>query len=90
MREDPIEHVEVAIATPRGTWPTEGFFIAPAEQKVGWQLQHAARELHIDSTSGWIAKAGGREVDADASFEQNRLRGRVVIRYAPKKANRRR
>src|SRR5512135_2636771 len=57
---DPIRHVELAIETPSGTWPTEGFFMAPAWQHVERQLKHATRELQIDDTSGWEATAGGK------------------------------
>jgi hypothetical protein len=77
------------VATPKGTWPTEGFIVAPATQTVGRQLQRAVQELQIEDTSGWIAKADRKMVRVDQSFEQNRLRGRVVIRYAPARARKR-
>jgi hypothetical protein len=80
---DPIRHVEVAIETPSGTWPTEGFFIAPAWQHVERQLKHATRELNIDDTSGWEATTGGKKLNVRESFRRNRLEGRVVIRYGP-------
>jgi len=80
---DSIRHVELAVETPGGTWPTEGFFEAPAWQHVERQLEHAARELQIVDTSGWEATAGGRKLDIRASFKENRLEGRVIIRYGP-------
>ncbi len=80
---DPIRHVELAVETPGGTWPTEGFFEAPAWQHVERQLKHATRELQIADTSGWESRAEGRKLDVRASFRKNRLEGRVVIRYGP-------
>ena len=88
--DDPICHVEVAIETPSGTWPTEGFFSAPAWQHVERQLRHATRELQIDDTSGWEATAGGKKLDVRESFRKNRLEGRVVIRYGPGSKRKRR
>ncbi len=87
---DPIRHVEVAIETPGGTWPTEGFFIAPAWQHVERQLKHATHELQIDDTSGWEATAGGRRLKIRESFMRNQLEGRVVIRYGPRSGRKRR
>ncbi len=80
---DPIRHVELAIETPGGTWPTEGFFMAPAWQHVERQLKHATRELQIGDTSGWEATVEGRTLNVRESFMKNRLEGRVVIRYGP-------
>ncbi len=87
---DPIRHVEVAIETPGGTWPTEGFFVAPAWQHVERQLKHATHELQIDDTSGWEATAGGKRLNIRESFSRNRLEGRVVIRYGPGSRRKRR
>jgi hypothetical protein len=82
-QKDPTRHVELAVETPSGTWPTEGFFEAPAWQHVEHQLKHAVLELQIDDTSGWEATVAGRKLDIRASFKENRLEGRVVIRYGP-------
>jgi len=87
---DPIRHVELAIETPSGTWPTEGFFMAPAWQHVERQLKHATRELQIGDTSGWEATAGGRILNVRESFRKNQLEGRVVIRYGPGSTGKRR
>ncbi len=83
LGDDPLRHVEVAVRTPDGSWPTEGFFYAPARQQVIRQLKHAVQELQINDTSGWEATAGGRKLDVQASFIENGLNGRVVIRYGP-------
>ena len=82
--KDSIRHVELAVETPGGTWPTEGFFEAPAWQHVGRQLEHATHELQIGDTSGWIATAAGKELNIRESFMKNRLAGRVIIRYGPR------
>ncbi len=83
LADDPVRHVEVAVSTPNGSWPTEGYFYAPAHQQVAQQLKHAVRELQINDTSGWEASADGRKLDVHASFMTNRLKGRVVITYGP-------
>ncbi len=83
LGDDPVRHVEVAVSTPNGSWPTEGFFYAPARQEIAQQLKHAVRELQINDTSGWEASADGRKLDVHASFMANRLKGRVVITYGP-------
>jgi hypothetical protein len=83
LGDDSTRHVEVAVNTPNGSWPTEGFFYAPARQHVARQLRHAVLELGISDTSGWEASADGRRLDVQASFIENHLSGRVVIRYGP-------
>ena len=59
--EEGMEHVHVAVQTPRGTWPTEGFFEVPAEQNVEMQLQHALASLNIEDSTNWVAVAEGRQ-----------------------------
>jgi hypothetical protein len=87
---DQIRHVELAIETPGGTWPTEGFFMAPAWQQIEHQLKHATRELQIGDTAGWKATVEGRTLNVRESFIKNRLEGRVVIRYGPGSGRKRR
>jgi hypothetical protein len=78
-----LEHVEVVISTPKGTWPTEGFVKVPVAQKVALQLQHAAISLKIENTEGWLAIANGVKLDPTASYRMNGLTKRVFIRYQP-------
>jgi hypothetical protein len=78
-----LEHVEVAIHTPKGTWPTEGFILVPAAQRLGLQLQHAAASLNLTDADSWVATADGRELDPAASYHANGLTKRVFIRYQP-------
>jgi hypothetical protein len=53
--DDPIQHVKLAIRTPRGTWPTEGFM----EVQLRWGIGvFPARKvgtcrLRRDGSSGW-------------------------------------
>lgn len=81
--DDPVRHVEIAVETPHGTWPTEGFFLAPARQSIARQLKRAAGDLHLRDTERWQAIVEGKALDVGASFIANRLKGRVVIRYGP-------
>ena len=78
-----MEHVHVAIQTPRGTWPTEGFFEVPAEQNVELQLKHALTSLNIEHTANWVAVADGRLLDPDQSYRANNVLHQVVIVYGP-------
>jgi hypothetical protein len=81
-----IEHIEVAVRTPGGTWPTEGFFLVPAEQKIAMQLDHARKSLKLGNKEQWIATADGVLLDATGSYRENGLSGRVFIDYAPASA----
>jgi len=81
--DDAVRHVEIAVETPRGTWPTEGFFLAPARQSIARQLKRAASDLQLQDTEHWEAVIEGKTLDVGASFIANRLKGRVVIRYGP-------
>ena len=78
-----VEHVEVVVRTPNGTWPTEGFFEVPMEQKVALQLSHAATSLNIEDVKNWVASANGVKLDPDASYRENGLSGRAYIWYRP-------
>ncbi len=79
--DDSVEHFEVAVSTPRGTWPVEGFFEVPVEQELAQLLEHAASSLKIEDTDGWIAVADGRKLDPAISCRSNCLTKRVFIYY---------
>jgi hypothetical protein len=81
---DMAKHIEVSVSTPMGTWPTEGFFEVPVDQKVDLQLKHVASSLHIEDTEGWVAVVNGRELDPADSYRKNHLSERVSIYYGPK------
>ena len=82
--DDPIQHVQLAIRTPKGTWPTEGFMEVPARQGVREQLTRAVEALGIEAdTNGWEASSEGRSIDTRATLIANGLAGDVIIRYGP-------
>jgi hypothetical protein len=78
-----VEHVEVMIQTPKGTWPTEGFVKVPVVQRVALQLHHAATSLRIEDTESWVASADGVRINPFASYRENGLTKRAFIRYQP-------
>lgn len=78
-----MEHVHVAIQTPRGTWPTEGFFEVPAEQKVELMLSHAKASLNIEDTANWVAISNGKQLDPSQSYRTNDVLHQIVILYGP-------
>ena len=83
---DLMEHIEVSIQTPNGTWPTEGFFRVPVQQKIEQQLEHVRSSLQIENADNWIAVADNRELDPTTSYRKNGLVRRVSIYYGlPKK-----
>ena len=61
--QESIEHVEVSVRTPGGTWPTEGFFIVPAAQRIVLQLEHTAKSLKLENRQGWAASVDGKRLD---------------------------
>jgi len=82
--DDPIQHVQLAIRTPRGTWPTEGFMEVPAGSGVREQLTRAVEALGMkDDANGWEASSEGRSIDVRTTLMENRLAGEVIIRYGP-------
>ena len=81
--QEGMEHVHVAVQTPRGTWPTEGFFEVPAEQRVELQLDHAITSLSIENSANWVAVADGRQLDPKRSYRANRVLHHVIIAYGP-------
>ena len=82
-----VEHVEVVVRTPMGTWPTEGFFEVPAEQKISLLLEHAAVSLNIDDIKDWVAEAEGRRLNPESSYRANGLTERTIISYGLKKSS---
>jgi hypothetical protein len=78
------QHIDVAVVTTSGTWPEEGFESVPIHQPVKVQLQHAVKKLEITDTTGWIAKVGNRELNAEQNYLENNLSGKVEIDYGPR------
>jgi hypothetical protein len=78
---DVMEHIQVSIRTPDGTWPTEGFFAVPVHQKISQLLEHAKSSLRIESTEDWVAMAGEKTLDTTTSYRKNGLTKRVSIYY---------
>jgi hypothetical protein len=84
LGDDLLQHVKLAIRTPSGTWPTEGFMEVPARQNVREQITRAVEALGIEAdTNGWEASSEGRNVDTRTTFVENGLAGDVLIRYGP-------
>jgi len=77
-------HVQVAVITTSGSWPSEGYEKTPSNQKVKVVLKKAAHELKIVSTDNWVAKVNGKEINPELSFEENHLTGNVTIDYGPR------
>ena len=80
---DLAEHIEVSIQTPNGTWPTEGFFEVPVQQKIEQQLDHTRTSLKIENTDNWVAMADHKKLDPTTSYRRNGLARRVSIYYGP-------
>ena len=76
--------VQVSVVTTSGIYPKEGFEEVPAHQKVRVQLHKAAQHLKIADTTNWVAVVGNREINVEASYEENGLSGRVDIDYGPR------
>jgi hypothetical protein len=84
LGDDLLKHVELAIRTPMGTWPTEGFMEVPARREIRGQLTRAVETLGIEAdTNGWEASSEGRILDAGTTFVDSGLAGEVIIRYGP-------
>lgn len=79
--------VAVSISTTSGFYPEEGFDRVPVHQKVGVQLEKAAKKLGIKDTNNWIATVSGpggkRQIDPDKTYLENRLSGEVEIDWGP-------
>jgi len=78
------KHVEVAVVTTSGTYPTHGLESEPAQDRVQLVLDKAASALHLTGTSNWIAKVKGREIDANRTYVENDLQGKVDVDWGPR------
>jgi len=80
------EFVDVAVVTTSGRYPTTGFDKVAAHQPVQNELNKAAKELRIVDTSGWVARANGREIDPTKNYIENQLTASatVAIDYGPR------
>ena len=76
-------HLQVAVITTSGSWPTVGFETIPSHQKVKVVLKKAVDAIQIVATDKWIAKVEGRIIDPELNFEENNLSGTVIIDYGP-------
>ena len=74
-------HIEVSIVTTAGAFPAEGFERVPINQPLKVQLSQAAKALKLGDVSDWIARHGTRELDAEKSYADNNLSGKVEIDY---------
>lgn len=77
-------HIFVAVITTAGTFPGHGFDEVPQNQPLKVELAHAAKELGITNTTGWIATVGGRELNVVQSYAENQLAGTVEINWGPR------
>ena len=77
-------HLLVAVLTTAGSFPNDGFDDLPEQQPIKVELERAAKQLNITSTTGWIATASGRELNIDQSYLANQLAGKVEINYGPR------
>ena len=48
LGDDLLKHVKLAIRTPSGTWPTEGFMEVPSQRDICEQLTPAAPDRDVD------------------------------------------
>jgi hypothetical protein len=83
-RENKEQFVQVSVVTTSGVYPKDGFEEVPAHQKIRVQLQKAAQHLGITDTTNWVAMVGNREINVEASYEENELHGRIEIDYGPR------
>lgn len=83
-KEHQEQFVDVAVVTTSGTYPESGFDKTPSHQKVSVQLSKAARELNLASTDGWVARAGGNEIDPTKSYLDNGISGEILIDWGPR------
>lgn len=79
-------HLLVAVLTTAGSFPANGFDEVPDHQPIKVELDRAVDKLTITNTSGWIATAGGRELDIQQSYLANQLSGKVEINYGARES----
>jgi len=82
--ENKENHLQVAVITTSGSWPTEGFETMPSHQKVKVVLKKAIDSIQIVATDNWLAKVEGREINQELNFEENNLSGTISIDYGPR------
>jgi hypothetical protein len=79
--------VEVSISTTAGFYPAEGFERVPSNLQLDEELKKAQQHLKIKNTSGWVASvitaSGKQVVDANKSYSESALSGRVEIDWGP-------
>ncbi len=76
--------IAVAVITTSGAYPAEGFELVPLTQPLKVELAHAAKNLGIKDTTGWIAHIGTRELNPDLTYADQGLAGQVEIDYGPR------
>jgi hypothetical protein len=81
---NPESHVEVAVVTTSGRYPSTSFERVASHQPVQNELSKAAKDLKIVDTSGWVARVNAREIDPSKSYVENQLTGTVTIDYGPR------
>jgi len=79
-------HIEVAVVTTSGRWPTTGFDRVATHQPVKVELADAAKHLALVSTSNWVARVGTKELKIEASYLDNGLATQAEIDYGPREA----
>lgn len=80
---NPDAHVEVAVVTTSGRYPTQGTNRVAAHQPLSVELAKAVKELKIVDTTGWVARVNGQAIDPNKSYFENHLTGTVIIDYGP-------
>jgi len=81
-KDQKINHLGVAIITPSGTYPDEDTYKrVPEQEKIDVELKRAAHALEITNTTDWVAKAGGRVLDPNKTFAEEKLSCVVDIEY---------
>jgi hypothetical protein len=79
------QHLQAAVVTTSGRWPTSGFEAVNDHQKVRQILEEATRQLQLAGTQDWIATVGAKVLNPDDSFLANGFTtGNVVIDFGPR------
>jgi len=85
MDQDKKNHLSVVVLTTSGRWPTTGVATVPSHQKVRVVLSHAAQDLGLAGTDGWLATVGAKTLDVDKSFVSNGFaEGSIEIDWGPR------
>jgi hypothetical protein len=78
-----LNHLFVAVITTAGVFPSQGFDEVPQHQPVKVELAHAAGELKITNTDGWVATVAGKTLNVEQNYIENHLTGTVEIHWGP-------